>query len=811
MDSKALCLRILDAESERQVYDIVNDVPELLDSGNWFPIDGRETNFNVVTNQASTGSTALTELCTNMVDAILMKHAYLNGVDPLGPAAPRSVIEGVRDLVRLPGARSGILAEVDADSYLKEFAEKNLVIGVTGGRRGGVLPCFTFVDNGEGQDPDKFETTFLSLSAGNKSNIPFVQGKYNMGASGVLTYCGDHWYKLIISRRYDGSDGWGWTLVRRRPGGGMPVAEYFKPNGAIPSFPATDLRPMRMQNREQDDRVQCSTGTVVKLYDYQMGSATSFRNIRESINENLVSTILPFRLMDYRQTPDPRRGGVRALGIDERSVNGMEFLLLRKDGTDETETSEEEQAHEPGQDMDIGGFEHPDLGRISIRAIVLRRKMPGWLAHPRNTSRVFHAVNGQVQFKENRAYLSQRCNLPVLKDRVVIIVDASDLTEAAHNDVWKADRENVRATRIGQLYRDKVTDIIMKSPHLKEWQQRIAQEEMESLPHDSQAALFQNLVEADPSIAQLLPGGTDVTLPGYIGRDLIGEEWQGEYSPTFLDLAARSIKENGADIAIDGERRIELKTDVVNGYFNRPDNRGRLFTTGMDGKFSHSHALRDGRLTITFATMPDRAAIGEEVTFALCLLDDAMPEPVTENLTLRIIPVRKMQKPGQRGQHRKINPDAEGEETTATGRALPPMVWLTRDGRVPPPGDTPAERWPEDFTDQDGGYVEDFGSEGRKFYINYDNAHFRRVLNAERNDIGKKVITEQYRVAMLVLMLGFEEAYGRMETSEAKDAIDNCIDEIRRLSAHGAATVVMSIAKTLSTIINPTSVTDHDD
>lgn len=813
MDSKALCLRILDAESERQVYDIVNDVPELLDTANWLPIDGRETNFNVVTNQASTGSKALTELCTNMVDAMLMKHAHLNSVDPLGPEAPRSVIEGVRDLVRLPGARSGILAEVDADSYLKEFAEKNLVIGVTGGRRGGVLPCFTFIDNGEGQHPDKFETTFLSLSAGNKSNIPFVQGKYNMGASGVLTYCGDHWYKLIISRRYDESNDWGWTLVRRRPGGGMPVAEYFKPNGAIPSFPATDLRPMKMQNGEQDARVQRSTGTIVKLYDYQMGSATSFRNIRESINENLVSTILPFRLMDYRQTPDPRRRGVRALGIDERSVNGMEFLLLRQDEADGLETSlgtsEEEQAYEPGQDRDIGGFEHPDLGRISLRAIVLKRDLPGWLAYPRNTSRVFHAVNGQIQFKEHRGYLSQRCKLPGLKDRVVIIVDASDMTEAAHNDVWKADRENVRATRIGQLYRDQVTDHIMNSQYLKELQQRIAKEEMENLAQASQIALFQNLVEADPSIAQLLPGGALVTLPGYIGRNVIGEEWQGKYSPTFLDLAARSIKENGAEIAIDGKRRIEFKTDVVNEYFSRPDNRGRLFTVGMDGKFSHSHALLDSRLTMTFAAMPNKVAAGEEVTFSLFLHDDAMPEPVTEDLTLRIVPARNVEHPGKTSTRRQIDPATEGDEVTAEGRALPPIVWLTRDGRTPP-GDTPAERWPENFTDQDGGYVEDFGNEERKFYINYDNAHFRRVLDSERNELSKKAIVEQYRIAMLVLMLGFEEAYSRME-SETKDIIDTYIDEIRRLTAHGAATVVMSIAKTLPTIINPTSVADPDD
>ena len=457
MNSQEVCLRILRAESEREVDEIVASVPELSDAGNWYPIDGRETNFNVVTNQASTGSKALTELCTNMVDAVLMKHAYQKGINPTGPDAPQSVIAGVRDLVQLRGARSGVLAEVDDPRYLQVFAERNLIIGVTGGTRRNESLCFTFVDNGEGQHPVEFEDTFLSLSKGNKTDIPFVQGKYNMGSSGVLTYCGRHWYKLIVSRRYDASGEWGWTLVRRRPGGGTPIAEYFKLSGVIPSFSASVLHPMNLNNGERDDKVHISTGTLVKLYDYQMESATSFRSIRESLNENLVSTVLPFRLMDYRQRPDRRRGGRRALGVDERPVNGMEFLLLRRDGDEEIDEEDENRIYEAGREQHIGDIDHPTLGNISVRAIVLGRNLPGWLRAPRNTSRVFHAVNGQVQFKENRAYLSSRCKFPGLKDRIVVIVDASNLSESAHNDVWKGDRENVRATGVGQLYRDEVT------------------------------------------------------------------------------------------------------------------------------------------------------------------------------------------------------------------------------------------------------------------------------------------------------------------------------------------------------------------
>lgn len=805
MNSKDTCLQILHAESESAVSDIIASIPELANDANWYPIDGRETNFNVVTNQASTGGKALTELCTNMVDAVLMKHAHERGVSLTGPDAPQSVIAGVRDLVGLTGARSGILAEVDSPSYLREFSEQNLVIGVTGGRRRNQSLCFTFVDNGEGQHPNDFEDTFLSLSTGNKSDIPFVQGKYNMGSSGVLSYCGRRWYKLIISRRHDASGDWGWTLVRRRPGGGMPVAEYFKLDGLTPSFSASVIYPMNLQNGNQDDKVSIETGTAVKLYNYRMEGATSFRDIRESLNENLVSTILPFRLMDYRYSADRRRGGRRAQGVDERTMNGMEFLLLRRDREDDPD---ETQIYEPGTKQYVGNVNHPDLGSILVHAIVLGRNLQGWLTPRRNNSRVFHAVNGQVQFKQNRAYLSSRCRLPGLKDRIVVIVDASDLSESAHNDVWKGDRENIRATDIGQIYTDEITKVIRDSEYLKELQRRIAREEMESLTEESQTTLFQNLVDSDPSIAQLLPGGSLVTLRGDIGRGGRDEpeEYQGNYSPTFLRLVGRAVRENGAEIAVNGRRRVLFETDVVNDYLTRPDNRGRVFTMGLADKFSSNSSLYNGRLTMNFEALPNKVVPGEEVAVTVALLHDSIPEPVTEQLLLRVVAERRTSPPGPPPP--ETNDVEDGDETTEA-RGLPPTKWLTRDGRSI--GEDETDAWPEYFTDQDGGEVDDLGDGQIVYKINYDNAHFRNFLDRERDDLNKRVITEQYRVGMLVLMMGLEDAYSRMEQNELKTQLEENIDEIRRLAAQGASTVVMSIAKTLPTIINPASVGDPDD
>ena len=316
MDSMKVCMKLLAAESEAEVEKMIETTPELSDPGNWFPLDGRDTNFNVVTNQATNGGKAATELITNMVDAILMKNAFLKGINPKGNDSdvPQDMYTAVDELVY--NLRGGRLVNADK-SWLKDYSSKNLVIGITGSKgtkEEGGNPCLTFADTGEGQHPENFEKTFLSLREGNKKSIPFVQGKFNMGSSGVLSFCGERWFKLIISRRYDEKGKWGWTLIRRRPDEQRaPTADFFKISGEIPSFESDALFPFNKKDGSRFDGFNIKSGTVVKLYDFFLGSGyKGFRGTREAFVENLVETILPFRIYDFRQyKPDPTRGGLR--------------------------------------------------------------------------------------------------------------------------------------------------------------------------------------------------------------------------------------------------------------------------------------------------------------------------------------------------------------------------------------------------------------------------------------------------------------------------------------------------------------------
>ena len=134
---------------------------------------------------------------------------------------------------------------------------------------------------------------------------------------------------------------------------------------------------------------------------------------------------------------------------------------------------------------------------------------------------------------------------------------------------------------------------------------------------------------------------------------------------------------------------------------------------------------------------------------------------------------------------------------------------MTRDSREI--GASPSDAWPEGFSDQDGGQVREVTAEEKVYLINYDNAHFRHFLDQERDEAKQRTIIEQYRLGMLILMMGFEDARRRATEISDKDGFEDFVDDFRRLAARGAATVVMSIARTLPQLLTPETVQDPDD
>jgi hypothetical protein len=242
-----------------------------------------------------------------------MRRCYEGGIDPKSEDAPRSVEEAV---VRFfPNYKNW-----DLSINRNQQAENIQIIG--DGRRGQSEDTSLIIyDDGEGQHPQDFENTFLSLVRGNKNEIHFVQGKYNMGGSGAIVFCGKKRYQLIASKRYDGSGLFGFTLIRKHP---LTQAEsrskkntwyeYLKIDGQIPAFPIQELD-LGLHRRK------FRTGTVIKLYSYEVkGNKHVRRDLSRSLNEFLYEPALPIYAVETEERY-PNDNALHGVFLANKKVN----------------------------------------------------------------------------------------------------------------------------------------------------------------------------------------------------------------------------------------------------------------------------------------------------------------------------------------------------------------------------------------------------------------------------------------------------------------------------------------------------------
>lgn len=125
--------------------------------------------FGIVRGQQSNPIAALVEKVTNSIDAILTRKCLEAGINPESSEAPRTMDEAIKKF--FPENKNW-----DMQSFRRKQAEEIQVVADGPPRNTSVI----IYDNGEGQHPEDFERTFLSLVRGNKINIHFVNLINNM-------------------------------------------------------------------------------------------------------------------------------------------------------------------------------------------------------------------------------------------------------------------------------------------------------------------------------------------------------------------------------------------------------------------------------------------------------------------------------------------------------------------------------------------------------------------------------------------------------------------------------------------------------
>lgn len=610
MNNKELCMNLLKSESEEDIIKILKKFDFWDNRDCWIPYGQISNNRGVISNQQSSPVAALVEKLVNSIDAILVSECFRKKINPEGETAPKTMNQAIEFLLKIKG---GSIANLDARSRTP-FAERIQLI-TTGTK---TEPNYLIIDDGEGQNPSDFPTTFLSLLRENKTKIPFVQGKFNMGGTGVLQFAGKNSFQLIISRRQidlkNADSKWGYTLIRRiEPELGQPFSSYvyLAPNGEILSFhdDFISVKPGQYPNPYMESLVY---GTCIKLWNYKLQGALkslATLNLRWELEKLLPDPALPVRIKE-------RRLGYRAHSYDT-TMSGLSSVI--RDNPSKIE---------PGLDTGTPLVVN-NVGNVHLRVVLFKDKESSEVE--RMPAGVFFTVNGQLHGELDEHYVSRKTKLDYIAGSLVVLADCTSLPSRIREDLFLASRDRMRQCDEKSALEDAIVEYIKEHPGLKEINARRRQTRMTKVSEEETSKVIQNLVRSDPTLANLFGSGMQLLVPG--GKLPEPTPYEGKKFPTFFritnepkgGLIKRCPKNRTA--------RIEFDTDADNDYFSRSDDPGRMQIHGTPTlKSLH---LWKGKAIARFS-LPATCQIGDKYQLETEVTDVSRVNPFTSKFTIEV-------------------------------------------------------------------------------------------------------------------------------------------------------------------------------
>ena len=580
-DMRQLFNKLYFAQTENDVDKIINTYPHIFKPEHWSPLGGNDNNFGVIENQQSAPIAALIEKITNSIDAVLMKKCLEAGIDPKSDLAPRSMEEARTNF--FTNHRDWDLAG------LRNQQAESIQILADGPKRNTSLIIY---DDGEGQHPEEFENTFLSLLQGNKNEIHFVQGKYNMGGSGAIVFCGKKRYQLIGSKRCDNSGEFGFTLIREHPLSKAEEGtkkntwyEYLKIDGKIPAFQA-DRQNLSLYNRP------FTTGTIIKLYSYDLPTGISdiSRDLNQSINEYLFEPVLPVYTIEKEERYP--KSSLR------RGLYGLKRRLEQEDNKYvEGEPFSEE-------------FDDALFGKMKVTCYVFKTKIDDRSVKEtketiqreffKNRMSVLFSVNGQVHGHYTSEFITRSLKLNLLKEHLLIHVDCTNMKPNFRKELFMASRDRLKSGEETRALRNFLAEKLgARGGRLWEIQKR----RKDSIAVESEDAKdllksFARNFSRNEELLKLLEQTLNLDLPpegkqkGNTNNSTKQKRNKKEEQPfnpqRFPALFKRRVQgkrdKEVVTIPFGSEKTIFFDTDVENNYFDRIEEPGELKIAILDFK-----------------------------------------------------------------------------------------------------------------------------------------------------------------------------------------------------------------------------------
>jgi len=572
---EALFYNLYEAPTETDVDLVLKNHPIFSVSANWRPYGGTESNFSVVENQQANPVAAFVEKLTNSIDASLMKKCYEAGIDPRATDAPETMEEAVHKFYKYEN--------FDLKPYREEVAENIQILADPNSPRKNT--SLIIYDNGEGQHPHDFPNTFLSLLRGNKNDIKFVQGKYNMGGAGALVYCGEKRYQLLASKRFDCSGNFGFTLVRKHPLTEEEAKtkkntyyEYFCPNGMIPEFSIEELELQLFKRKFK-------TGTIIKLYSYELppGSRSVIsRDLNQSINEYLHNPALPIYIIDRKKRyPKDIRLERVMFGLSNRIQDQASKYVDRHIS------------------LDITGDK--DIGELKVYATLFKvrneeksvKVFKSTIQNEffKNNMSVAFSLNGQVHGSYTSEFITRALKWKLFKDYLLIHVDCTKLTLNYRNNLFMASRDRLKNAKEAHTIRQLLADRLKKSELSNIYKQRKDSFSADTSDANDLLKTFSKNLPLNPEMLKLLKqtfkleertnSGKGSSKKNNKKRKIKPKETEPFVSqryPSIFKINGKPNKEGRVlkTIPLGGDSTIKFDTDVENEYFDRIKDRGEL-------------------------------------------------------------------------------------------------------------------------------------------------------------------------------------------------------------------------------------------
>jgi len=604
MRDTELLLALLESETETEVIKALEARGLLKDKERWRYLGNFPNNQSIVLNQQSTPAAALVEKFTNSQDALLMRYCKAAGIDPRSPEAPASMADAVE---RFLGTKAEAFANPDNETKARDarraYAEDNLVLYATGTKQ---RPSLSLYDAGEGQLAEDFPKTFCSLIYGDASGsykgaINFVQGRFNMGSSGVLPFCSEkHKLQLIVSRVpkdvAGGNDHeWGFTLICFFPSTQDPSWRYLVgADGQVMTAGKASLGLLPRQNVKSGELTpprerKVESGTLVKMYDFKAPLSNICGELFRKIEEFLLRPPLPLRLVECRK--DYKANVMRNTVWDRLATWGKDRM---------------EAGFENGASVSV----QLDTGEtIPVEIYVYKavRKDGELQDDPDRPTGLRAIINGQSHAKRDSQFFKTKAvDKEHIAGSMLVLLDCTSLGQASRNQLFMSNRETFRDDPLltADLFKKVQRELNGHEGLIALNNKRYEEKVKDAVNDDDGVKALEDLLATDPDLAGLF--GT--TKPGKAGAKLASDgpggpiveppkPFKGTQYPTYFK------RKDGAtmvETAIEkGEfGRVSFLTDVRNDYFTRKRGAGHAIFTGDIVPTGH---LFNGRYTLTFA------------------------------------------------------------------------------------------------------------------------------------------------------------------------------------------------------------------